>query len=80
MRTTITLDPDVAERIKKHMRDSQTGFKEAINDLLRKGLAFSAPSARPVFQVKARALGLKPGLSLHSVEDLLDQVEGGQRT
>ena len=79
MRTTITLEEDVAERIREHMRASKQGFKETVNDLIRKGLSFSAPSTRRPFQVKARPLGLRPGLSLDNIEDLLDQVEGNLR-
>jgi hypothetical protein len=79
MRTTITLDEDVAERVREHMRANNRGFKEAINDLIRKGLSFSAPTARSPFRAQARALGLKPGLSLDNIEELLDQVEGTHR-
>ena len=80
MRTTITLDNDVADRVREHMRTNGQGFKETINDLIRKGLSFSPPSTRHPFQVKARALGLKPGLSLDNIEELLDQVEGAKRS
>lgn len=81
MRTTITLDRDVAERVQVHMREQKKGFKEAINDLIRRGLAFPEESLLPKSQViiKARDLELKAGLSLHNIEDLLDQVEGPLR-
>jgi hypothetical protein len=35
VRTTITLDPDVAALVKKAMRERGQTFKEAINDALR---------------------------------------------
>ena len=81
MRTTITLDRDVAERVQVHMREQKKGFKEAINDLIRRGLAFPEESLLPKSQViiKARDLELKAGLSSHNIEDLLDQVEGPLR-
>ncbi|MBT9586627.1 DUF2191 domain-containing protein [bacterium] len=79
MRTTITLDEDVVERVREHMRANNHGFKDTINDLIRKGLSFSAPATRRPFRVKARPLGLKPGLSLDNIEELLDQVEGTAR-
>jgi len=79
MRTTITLDEDVMERVREQMRANNHGFKDTINDLIRKGLSLSVPAPRNPFRVKARALGLKPGLSLDNIEDLLDQVEGPHR-
>lgn len=38
MRTTVTLDPDVAALVKRTMRQRSLGFKEAINEGLRAGL------------------------------------------
>ncbi len=38
MRTTITLDPDVAALVQKLMSERDLTFKEAVNSALRKGL------------------------------------------
>ncbi len=43
MRTTVTLDPDVEQLVRRTMREHKVGFKEAINDAIRKGAAQSAP-------------------------------------
>ena len=39
MRTTLTLDPDVAARINKEAAKGERTFKEIVNDALRRGLA-----------------------------------------
>lgn len=39
MRTTLTLDPDVAAAIARRRRKRGTGLKEEVNALLRAGLA-----------------------------------------
>lgn len=39
MRTTITLDPDVAALLDRTMQERGIGFKKAVNDALRAGLA-----------------------------------------
>jgi hypothetical protein len=78
MRTTLTLDEDVATRLKAESRRAGRPFREIVNETLRRGLA-SPPTAatRPQFKVRSRDLGgLKPGLSLDSAWDLIDQVEG----
>ncbi len=38
MRTTVTLDPDVAALVRRTMQQRSIGFKEAVNDGLRAGL------------------------------------------
>lgn len=80
VRTTITLDPDVAARIKQRMAQTQGSFKETVNEVLRAGLTETerSRSAEP-FRVRARALGLRAGLSYDDVEQLLDQLDGADR-
>lgn len=78
MRTTLTLDQDVAAKLKAEMRRTGKTFKMTVNDLLRSALA-RGPGREPgePFRVRARDLGgLRPGLSLDNVAELLDQVEG----
>ncbi len=78
MRTTLTLDDDVAAKLKRLARRSGRAFREVVNDTLRRGLLADAPGARrSPFTVRARDLGpIRPGLSLDNVGDLLERVEG----
>lgn len=77
MRTTLTLDEDVAAKLKSLARRSGAAFRQVVNDTLRRGLARPSVPARAPFKVTARDLGrLRPGLSLDNVADLIDQVEG----
>jgi hypothetical protein len=78
MRTTLTLDEDVAAKLKAESRRSGRPFRIVVNDFLRRGLASKGsrtPGRR--FAVVARDLGaLRPGLSLDSVADLIEQIDG----
>lgn len=77
MRTTLTLDEDVAAKIKSLARRTGKAFRDVVNETLRRGLSGSPAPSREPFRVKTRDLGeLRPGLSLDSVADLLEQVEG----
>lgn len=78
MRTTITLDEDVAEKLQSEMRRRRTtNFKETLNDVLRRGLlARRELVAVKPFKVRARRLGNKSGLNYDNVGELLEQVEG----
>jgi len=80
VRTTLTLDDDVAAKLKAEARRTRKSFKETVNEALRRSLSVSRPRPAEVpFRVKARDLGqLRPGLSLDSVSDLVEQLEGPQ--
>jgi plasmid stability protein len=78
MRTTLTLDEDVAAKLKAETRRSGRSFRDTVNDVLRHGLESRriTPPRKP-FKVEARDLGqLRPSLSLDSVAELLEQAEG----
>jgi hypothetical protein len=77
MRTTLTLDEDVAAKLKAESRQAGRPFREIVNETLRRGLATRRiASGRKVFKITARDLGdLKPGLSLDNVAELIEQVE-----
>jgi hypothetical protein len=78
MRTTITLDDDIAEKLHSEMRRRSTNFKETLNDVLRRGLlARRELAAVKPFKVRgARRLGNKPGLNYDNIGELLEQLEG----
>ena len=78
MRTTLTLDDDVAAKLKTAARRAGVPFREVVNETLRRGLATTeGPRSRVPFTVKARDLGrLRPGVRLDNVGDLLEQTEG----
>ena len=78
MRTTLTLDEDVAAKLKAQSRRRGLPFRAIVNETLRHGLASPRSTApRHAFAVRARDLGdLKPGLSLDNIAELIDQIEG----
>lgn len=78
MRTTLTLDDDVAAKLKAESRRAGRPLRDIVNETLRRGLASRRETTQPhPFQVRARDLGnLKPGLSLDNVAELIEQLEG----
>ena len=78
MRTTLTLDDDVASLLKNEARRSGEPFKQVVNRFLRLGLT-TKPATRKPFVVKPMDLQLPPGLSYDNVEELLDYLEGPYR-
>ena len=77
MRTTLTLDDDVAIQLKSEMRSTGKSLKDVVNYFLRIGLN-SRKQGKPArrFTVKTRPLGPREGLSFDNIGELLEQVEG----
>jgi hypothetical protein len=73
MRTTLSLDDDVAQLLHKEVRRSGDSFKGVVNRFLRVGLAASKQPVRKPFRVKPWSLGLPP---FEKVEELLEYLEG----
>ncbi len=76
MRTTLSLDDDIAKLLDKETRQSGVSFKEAVNHYLRLGLTASKQRTRKKFVVKPLAMGLPPRLSYDNVEELIEALEG----
>lgn len=78
MRTTLTLDEDIAVRLQSEARRTGQPFKTLVNEVLRSGLAQRRPAPRVErFQVEAHNFGgLKPGVSLDSIGALLEHLDG----
>ncbi len=76
MRTTVTLEEDVAVRLREAARTRGISFKAVINEAIRAGLA-EPPDARP-FRVEARPLGLRAGIDLTKANTLAAQLENDE--
>lgn len=76
MRTTLTLDDDVARLLQEEAQRLRLPFKQVVNRALRMGLRGDAePQARPRFQVKTHSFGLKPGVDPDRLNQFADELE-----
>ena len=71
MKTTITLDTEVEQRLREAMQRQGKSFKETLNEALRRGLGLSQQQ----FKVESRPLRLRPGLDPARLSDLDDDWE-----
>jgi hypothetical protein len=78
MRTTLTLDEDIAQRLHAEARRTGRSFKEIVNELLRMSLAQSrALKSMSPFRVLAADFGGPAGAgSYDDIETLLEESEG----
>ncbi len=76
MRTTVTLDPDVERLLHDAMHRSRRSFKDTLNTALRTALDPKRTAAsRAGFVVKARPMGLRPGIDPSGLNRLVDDLE-----
>jgi hypothetical protein len=78
MRTTLTLDEDIAARLQAESRRTGRPFKAVVNEYLRAGLAQrrAVQAARP-FRVEPVHLGPPiSGRSYDRISTLLEETEG----
>lgn len=70
MRTTVTLDPDTAQIVRRLMRERGLSFKQALNDAIRSG-ARSSPER---FETATAAMG-QPTVNLDKALQLAAELE-----
>jgi hypothetical protein len=74
MRTTVTLDEDVAAALQALAAERGLSFKQALNDAVRAGLAEPAKRSKP-YRLPARRLGLRPGIDLDKALRLAGELD-----
>lgn len=78
MRTTMTIDDDIARQIKKKRLagDGKT-FKEAVNETLRNGLRYEQIDRKPrkKFELKGRLLRSKTRFNFNKVQQLVEFID-----
>ena len=74
MRTTVTLDPDVAAKLKAVARARGISFKQALNQAVRAGLGGPRRSGRR-FEQSTHPMGLRPGVDLDKALKLASALE-----
>ena len=76
VRTTLTLDDDLAGLLKQRARELGVPFKEAVNRTIRAGLGQSASArARPAPKTIPHSFGFRPGVDLDKLGQLADELE-----
>jgi len=77
IRTTVTLDDDVAIRLKRESQSRGASFRDTLNDLLRAALlgVDNKPRGRTL-RIEPMHMGYKAGLNYDNIESLLEYGEG----
>ncbi len=77
MRTTLTIDDDVAQALKDLSRKRGTSFKAVVNEVLRRGLTTGEKptAAHEPFRVRSAPRGFRAGIDPLKLNQLADELE-----
>jgi hypothetical protein len=77
MRTTVTLDPDLAAKLKGIARERGISFKQVLNTNVRRGLESETAAVKP-YRLPTRRLGVRPGVDLDKALGLAADLEDAE--
>jgi hypothetical protein len=77
MRTRVTLNPELAARLRALARERGVSFEEALNSTLQRGLTTGSRSARR-YRLASRRLGLRPWAELEHALPLASELEDAE--
>jgi hypothetical protein len=77
VRTTIDLDEDLADKLRRQAAKRRTSLREVVNDAIRRGLSAQEPPRRRAapFRVKPFASAFRPGVDPLRLTQLVDELE-----
>lgn len=73
MRTTVSIEPDLARLLERRMAEEGKGFKQVLNDTLRRGFESAVREAPARYEVPTFESPVLPGVDLAKVNQLLDE-------
>lgn len=73
MRTTVTLEPDVAAAVATLRRERHVGVSAAVNELIRSGLARAGADGEPFVQ-RTSPMGAR--MDIANIADVLEVLDG----
>lgn len=80
MRTTLTIDDDLAGLLQRRARETGASFKETVNRTLRAGLGEAVASKkRKAPKTQTHSFGVRPGIDLDKIGQLADELEDEER-
>lgn len=74
MRTTLTLEPEVAEKLRAEAASGKRTFKEIVNEALRRGLGIATQPTREPIKVVPFSSAFRPGIDPAKLNQHYDEL------
>ena len=74
MRTTLTLDDDIAAALRVRVRALDRPFERVVNDALRRGMSLTAREDLPPYELTPNRSGFAPGIDPLRLNQLTEDL------
>jgi len=78
MRTTLTLEPEIAERLRQELALGKRPLKLIVNEALKRGLGLEEPVRLQPYRVTPHSSRFVPGVDIGKLNHLADELEAGE--
>ena len=78
MRTTLTLEPEVAERLRHEQALGKRSLKLIVNEALKRGLGLEEPVRQQPYRVTPHSSRFVTGIDIGKLNHLADELEAGE--
>jgi hypothetical protein len=78
MRTTLTIEPAIAERLRQELALGKRPLKLIVNEALKRGLGLEEPIQQQPYRVTPHSSGFVPGIDVGKLNQLADEMEAGE--
>lgn len=79
MRTTVSIEPDLARLLEQRMAEEGKGFKQILNETLRRGFEAAVCETPARYEVPVFESPVMPGVDLAKINQLLDEESPDER-
>jgi len=78
VRTTLTIDPEIAERLREEVALGKRPLKTIVNDALRRGLGLEPMRRAKPYRIEAHSSRFMPGVDPGGLNQLVDELEASE--
>jgi hypothetical protein len=78
MRTTLTIDPEIADRLRQEAAMGKRPLKVIVNEALRKGLGLTSAKRSKPYRVRPHSSAFVAGIDPGKLNQLADELEAGE--
>ncbi len=78
MRTTLTIEPEIAERLRQEVALGKRPLKAIVNEALKRGLGLEASTLQQPYRVRPHSSRFLPGVDAGKLNQLADELEVGE--
>ena len=78
MRTTLTIEPEIAELLRQERALGKCSLKVIVNEALKRGLGLAAPVSQQPYRIAPHSSRFLAGVDVGKLNQLADEIEASE--